>query len=407
MARITALSILLQDEGKEYLSELYGKVIEGVMKSLVSAGMKNADLSGDPTSGSVEAKRFVNATPQKYGTARAAGAGNKVKAKPVVVQISEDKEIVEEIEEKDTRLYGVDGLLDRRSANHIVRMASALDRDFFAEAYNNAVAVEIPDATAIEDELELIIQECENTNNDFVDGVPRELMSLVLNTAYYGKVRNNLDKQTRSNVDTGAEEFYTWHGVECKSCTHLPAGCRYLLMVNGAVAQPVMANQYGAEKIGLSEAYAVELFYHYGTEAVMPDLIFTGVATGLSGLTVDANVSAELFGKYASDLQSGIVIGADEISGTLKYIADYSAAGYTGDEQSGNFLVVHAACTGASSITCELVGGIHGVKTLDPDGIAIFRITDPDVQKVRFTAVKGSDTRSREFSLHNLTLATS
>lgn len=277
MARIESLAILTQDSGKEYLAETYGKVIEGVMKTLVSADMKNADLSGDPASGSVEAKRFVNAQVQDYGTARAAGAGNKIKAKPVTVKISEDKEIVEEIEQKDTLLYGVDGLIDRRSANHVVLMASALDTDFFKEAFDNAVEVEIAKGTAIEDELEQVIQECENTKNDFVDGVPRELMRLVLNTNYYGKVRNNLDKQSRANVDTGAEEFYTWHGVECKSSVHLPTGCRYILMVAGAVAQPVMASQYVAEKINLSEAYGVSLFYHYGTEAVTPDLIFTGV----------------------------------------------------------------------------------------------------------------------------------
>ena len=283
MARIESLSILTQDGGKEYLAELYGKVIENVMKNLVSVGMKNADLSGDPASGSVEAKRFVNAKSQAYGTARAAGAGNKVKAKPVTVAIKTDSEIVEEIEEKDTRLYGVDGLLDRRSANHVIRMAADLDTEFFKVAANNAVEVEIADGTAIEDELEAVIQECENTKNDFVDGVPRAMMSLVLNTAYYGKVRNNLDKQTRANIDTTAEEFYAWHGVECKSCVNLPTGVRYILMVNGAVAQPVMANQYTAEKIPLSEAYGVSLFYHYGTEAVMPDLIFTGVDADDSG----------------------------------------------------------------------------------------------------------------------------
>ena len=279
MGRIASLAILTQDgAGKEYLAETYGKVIEGVMKTLVSTNMKNTDLSGNPASGSVEAKRFVNAQVQDYGSARAAGAGNKIKAKPVTVKISEDKEIVEEIEEKDTMLYGVDGLFDRRSANHVVRMASNLDTEFFRVAHENAVEVAIAADAAIEDELEQIIQECENTKNDFVDGVPRELMRLVLNTNYYGKVRNNLDKQVRSNVDTGAEEFYTWHGVECKSSVHLPAGCRYILMVAGAVAQPVMASQYVAEKIALSEAYGVSLFYHYGTEAVTPDLIFTGVS---------------------------------------------------------------------------------------------------------------------------------
>lgn len=277
MARIESLSILTTESGKEYLAELYGKVIENVMKNLVSAGMKNADLSGNPVSGSVEAKRFVNAKSQAYGTARAAGAGNKVKAKPVTVAIKSDSEIVEEIEEKDIQLYGVDGLLERRAANHVIRMATDLDTEFFKVAADNATAVTVVADTSIEDELEQVIQECENTKNDFVDGVPRSMMSLVLNTAYYGKVRNNLDKQTRANVDTTAEEFYAWHGVECKSCVNLPAKVKYILMVNGAVAQPVMANQYAAEKIPLSEAYGVSLFYHYGTEAVMPDLIFKGV----------------------------------------------------------------------------------------------------------------------------------
>ena len=46
-------------------------------------------------------------------------------------------------------------------------------------------------------------------------------------------------------------------------------------MVRGAVAQPVVVNQYGdPEKIQLSNDYAVSLFYDYGTKALTPDLIF-------------------------------------------------------------------------------------------------------------------------------------
>ena len=40
MARIESLGILNTDSGKEYLAELYGKVIQNVQKALVSAGMK-------------------------------------------------------------------------------------------------------------------------------------------------------------------------------------------------------------------------------------------------------------------------------------------------------------------------------------------------------------------------------
>lgn len=273
--RIESLNMLTTEAGKAYLAELYGTTIEGVMKSLVSAGMKNTELSGDPVAGSVEAKRFANATPQAYGTARAAGKGNAVKAAAVTVAIDKDKEIVEELEEKDVRLYGVEGVLDKRAKNHVLRMASALDSEFFQVAADAAVEVEVDLASSpIEDILETVIQECENTQNEFVDGVPRAFMHLVLNTGYYGKIRNNLDKQTRSNVDTAAEEFYTWHGVECKSSVHLPAGVPFILQVTGSVAQPIMSDQYKAEKIPLSEAYGVELFYHYGTKAVTTDLIF-------------------------------------------------------------------------------------------------------------------------------------
>lgn len=105
MARIESLNVLTEDAGKEYLSELYGKVIENVNKQLVSTNMKNTDLSGNPEAGSVEAKRFVNASSKDYGTARTAGKGDAVKAKPVTVAIDQDKEIVEELEQKDVSLY--------------------------------------------------------------------------------------------------------------------------------------------------------------------------------------------------------------------------------------------------------------------------------------------------------------
>lgn len=279
MARIESLNILQDTSGKDYLAELYGKVIENVQKTLVSINMKNSDLSGDPASGSVEAKRFVNAKSQDYGTAREAAKGNAVKVKPVTVSIDTDKEIVEELESKDVTLYGVDGVLDRRANNHVLQMASELDTAFFAAAYTNATKVSVEGLTAIEDILETLIQECENTHNDFVDGVPRSMMHLVLSTAYYGKIRNALDKMSRANVDSSAEEFFAWHGVDAKSCVHLPEGCNVLLIVDGAVAQPVMSDQYAAEKVPLSNATAIELFYHYGTACVMPDLIFTEAAS--------------------------------------------------------------------------------------------------------------------------------
>lgn len=273
MARIESLNILLESEGKDYLKELYGTVIENVNKELISARFKNTDLSGNPESGTVEAKRFVNATSKEYGTARAAGKGDAVKAKPVTVAIDQDKEIVEELEQKDVSLYGVDGIMAKRANNHVQRMASELDTAFFAEGKNAGTKI-TPTATDVPEEIEEAIQVCENTKNDFVDGVPRSMINLVCSTAYYGKIRTYLDKVTRPNIDSTAEEFLAYHGVKTFSSVHLPEGVDYEIMVDGAIAQPVMSDEYTAEKIPLSNAYGVELFYHYGTKAVMPDLIF-------------------------------------------------------------------------------------------------------------------------------------
>ena len=277
MAKIESLNILIDGSSpaaNDYLAELSGVVIENIQKATLSYKLKNQELSGDPVSGTVECRRFTNATSASYGSARTAGKGDAVKAKPVTVAIDQDKEIVEELEAKDVRLYSVDDVLNRRANNHVLTVATALDRAFFAEANTNATAVNVYGLTDVADILEKVIQECENTHNDFVDGVPRDMMSLVLSTEYYGKIRNNLDKCQRANVDTAAGEFLAWHGVEVDSSTRLPVGCDILLMVKGAVAQPVMMDQYTAEKIPLSEAIAVELFYHYGTKAVTPDLIF-------------------------------------------------------------------------------------------------------------------------------------
>ena len=299
--RITALDMLTTAGGSAYLAELYGKVIENVQKNLVSAGMKNMDLSGDPVSGTVVAKRFKNASSASYGTARSAGAGTAVKADEVVVAINVDKEIVEELEEKDVRLYGVDGVLERRVANHVLRMAAELDSAFFTEANTHAVAINQTGYSTIEDELEAIIQECETTVNNFVDGVPRSMMNLTLSPAYYGKIRNALDKNANNaNINTDAEEFLTWHGVKAKSSVHLPSGCNYILQVDGAIAQPVMADQYRAEKIPLSNAYGIELFYHYGTKAVTPDLIFRpGVFTQAESYVSGTQYYTESSGVYS------------------------------------------------------------------------------------------------------------
>ena len=271
--RIDALSIKLQSgESADKLREEYGKVIENINATTLSARLKNTDLSGDPTSGTVEAKRFVNAKSQAYGTARAAGKGNLVQAKPVIIAIDDDTEYMEEVEEKDLRLYGVNGLIERRTANHQESMKVELEEKFFAVA-KEAGTQFTPTATTIEDEIEEAVQTVETTKNDFVRGVPRTMIEVIMTPSYYGKLRNKIATLPNANANVASYESGIFNNVRVNSSVFLPTGVDYIVMVKGAVAQPVLPSVYSPKAIELSEATAFGLFLHKGTKAVMEDLI--------------------------------------------------------------------------------------------------------------------------------------
>ena len=276
MARLDALSIKMTNGSTaEKLAEEYGKVIENLQHITLASKLKNTDLSGDPTSGTVEAKRFVNIASQSYGTARGAGHGQYVKADPVVVALNDNTEYIEEVENKDLKTYGVDGLIERRTRNHQDALAVELDTKFFAEAVNGGTSFTPTGTPTIEDEIEEAIQTIETTKNNFVQGVPRNLIEVVMSPAYYGKLRNKINAISNSN-NLGVVPNYeqgTFNNVSVYSNVFLPQGINYVVMVKGAVAQPIMTSIYNPEQIQLSDAIGFGLFAYKGTKAVTPDLI--------------------------------------------------------------------------------------------------------------------------------------
>ena len=119
-------------------------------------------------------------------------------------------------------------------------------------------------------------------------------------------------------------------------------------------------------------------------------------------LDVDTNVSAseDLFGKVISDLQENVEIGTDSITGTLKYVDDYTGFSSDPEMQSGNYLVLHCTTNDSDPITVEVVGGTSGPRTLDADGIIVLRIADKDTQTIQ--VISGNITKN--YSLTNLVI---
>lgn len=274
MARTKAISLLQAVDTKADLSEIYGIVIDGVRKETLSGFLKSDLYRGNPAVGSVEFRRFVNAKSKDYGTARAAGKGDAITAPPVTVNLDQKKEIVEEVAKFDLDTFGVTSIMARRAANHIDTMVTELETAFFAAAADAATAVE-PAGSTIAARVEALIQTLETVKNDYVTGVPRNLITIIASPAFYGELRTSLDSLPASNVDTAAEEFAMFHGVRVYSSIYLPSGVEALAMARGSVALPVITYPYTEpEKIQLSNDFAVQLFYNYGEKALTPDLIF-------------------------------------------------------------------------------------------------------------------------------------
>lgn len=275
MARQKAISLLQAAATRADLKEIYGIVIDNIQKDTLSSGLKSQAYTGNPAAGSVEFKRFVNSASKNYGTARTAGKGDAITAPPITVNLDTHKEIVEEVAKFDLDTFGVGSIMARRAANHIDTMVSDLDVAFFAAAATAATAVTLTTGATAVEKLEKAILTLETVKNNYVRGVPRNMIVAVVSPAFYSAIRTALDSLPNANVDTAAEEFAMYHGVRVYNGLNLPSGVDAIVMATGAVAQPVVTYQYGEpEKIPMSNDYAVSMFYDYGVKALASDLIF-------------------------------------------------------------------------------------------------------------------------------------
>lgn len=128
------------------------------------------------------------------------------------------------------------------------------------------------------------------------------------------------------------------------------------------------------------------------------------------GLRVDADIpaSTDLLGKSVTDLESGVVVSGNKITGALKYVTGYT--GFSGDptEQEGNYLALKYYIPDLTgySIEVEVVGGTSGPVTLDPDGLHIIRVLNK-ANKIKVTASKdGYPAFTKLFDMSGMTLAT-
>jgi hypothetical protein len=281
--RTDALNIFsdASQEVKDKLLEIQTALIDGIFASSLSAILKNSNYSGSPDYGSVEFKRLANASVDTYGTARAAGKGKALKnTGKVTLNVDQPIEIIEEVNKFDINMYGETGIVEKRSKNHISVLAVNLDKAFFAVIEGVATVVDLTGITAIEKQVEKVIQTAIKTQNQWVEGVDKSMLALTLSPEAYGELRNHLDKVTVPNVNSAVREMGYFHGVAVYENIRQTADI--LCFSKEAVGQPVVLEQYQMEKIGLSNDFAIELFGKFGTKAITPDLCYKATITSSS-----------------------------------------------------------------------------------------------------------------------------
>lgn len=272
---MAVLSEYILEHGKETndkLATVLNGVVENVQTRTVSEVLKNKNGSGDPEGGTIEYKRFANAVLKPKGTARDNRAGDKVVSSPVLVNLNDDKEIVEELQIKDIKLFGIAGMAEKRAENFARRIAAYLDRAFFAEAVSAGTQFTRGALTDKKDIVDAMIVQAKTVSSDFIDGIDAEDLAIVLSADYTKALKNELD--ALPNGTKAANGLIgQYDGIEVFESNRLGTGVNAIVMLKGAIAQPYLLSEYNAEKINLDDAIALQNFLYTGVEALSPEAI--------------------------------------------------------------------------------------------------------------------------------------
>jgi hypothetical protein len=283
MGKTEALSIYVSDSVKAELRNKIAGVFENYAKKSISGRLKSKNGVQNEKTGSLEYKRFSNAERKEYGTARSTGKGSNVKAKPIVVNLDRDSEIVEEVNAFDAASFTEEDLnsfLARRKVAVQQSLERDLDREFFlAGKTGGTKGADISKAKPVKAQLGQVFVTLETTKNEYVDGVDREQMALVLSSNLYQLVKDELNDCYNFAGETADEVFKGLDGVATFSSNRLPDGVDYMLITMDSIAQPTLISETDIEKIPLSNEYAVEVFYRNGTKVLAEELVYYGAVT--------------------------------------------------------------------------------------------------------------------------------
>lgn len=103
-------------------------------------------------------------------------------------------------------------------------------------------------------------------------------------------------------------------------------------------------------------------------------------------------------------MQSNVVVGDSEITGTLHYVTGFTDFSSTTTEQEGNYLALKFDYLAGATTTVEIVGGTKGPVTLDEDKNWVGLIKSNSTQSIKVVTTKSDASVEKTYTLTGLTL---
>lgn len=103
-------------------------------------------------------------------------------------------------------------------------------------------------------------------------------------------------------------------------------------------------------------------------------------------------------------MQSNVVVGDSEITGTLHYVTGFTNFSSEPTEQEGNYLALKFDYPEGATTTVEIVGGTKGPVTLDEDKNWVGLIKSNGTQSIKVVTIKSDESVEKTYTLTGLTL---
>lgn len=114
-----------------------------------------------------------------------------------------------------------------------------------------------------------------------------------------------------------------------------------------------------------------------------------------------APMTESVYGHAASDLQENILVKNEMVSGALKYVTGITE--FEEGRQDGYFLALAIKGVEGATIRTKVIGG-YADEVEVTDGFCLYRITDPQRQRIALSFEKDADRVSYTLDLSGLTL---